>query len=172
MQVTARTARLSELPTLRRFEQGIVAAERPFDPTLLPDPIAYHDFESLMDSPDAEVAVAEIARTEKAKAKTAGVKTAKADSVLVGCGFAVKKASRHYTEPSFHAHFGCMFVEPEFRGKGVNQAILRHLVSWAKSMGLLETRLTVYPENAAAVRAYEKAGFAAHLLEMRMRIPE
>lgn len=154
MRVTVRTAEQSELPTLRRFEQGIVAAERPFDQTLRPDPITYHDIESLIASPDAEIAVAEIAAS------------------LVGCGFAVKRESRHYTEPPFHAHLGFMFVEPEYRGQGINQAILRHLLSWAKGKGLTETRLTVYPGNRPAVRAYEKAGFAAHILEMRMNTSE
>ncbi|MEL6110490.1 MAG: GNAT family N-acetyltransferase [Planctomycetota bacterium] len=154
MTVHVRSATLDDVPMLRRFEQGIVAAERPFDPTLRPDPITYHDLESLIASPDAEVAVAE--SREKP----------------IGCGFARKRASRHYTEPPFHAHLGFMYVEPDARGEGVNRLILDHLFAWARRNGLTETRLTVYPDNAPAVRAYEKAGFTAHLLEMRMGIDE
>lgn len=154
MKVTIRSARPADIPILREFEQGIVAAERPFDITLRPDPITYHDIELLIASPDAELAVAEN------------------ENRVIGCGYAAKKDSRHYTEPAFHAHLGFMFVEPESRGKGVNQMILQHLQSWAKSRGLLEIRLTVYPENRPAVRAYEKAGFVPHILEMRMRLDD
>lgn len=154
MEISVRSASEGDLPILRQFEQGIVAAERPFDETLRPDPITYHDLESLIESADAEVAVAV------------------AEERLVGCGFAAKRASRHYTQPAFHAHLGFMFVEPEYRGRGVNQAILEHLRVWAHRKGLWEFRLTVYPENVPAVRAYEKAGFAPHLLEMRMSMRE
>jgi RimJ/RimL family protein N-acetyltransferase len=61
-----------------------------------------------------------------------------------------------------------MYVQPEYRGKGVCQLILGALLQWAKSNGLLEVRLEVYPENLAAVRAYENFGFTPYLLEMRL----
>lgn len=154
MRFTTRSATIADLPTLREFEQGIIVVERPFDNTLRPDPITYHDIESLIASPDADVVVAE------------------SQNVLIGSGFAKKKASRHYTDPTFHAHLGFMYVVPEHRGQGVNQLILQHLLSWARCNGLMEIRLTVYPENVPAVRAYEKAGFDSHLLEMRMRLDE
>lgn len=154
MNPTIRSATTRDIPVLRGFEQGIVAAERPYDETLRPDPITYHDLESLIASPNAEVAVAEI------------------EGRMIGCGFAERRDSRHYTEPASHAHLGFMFVEPEFRGQGVNQVLVQHLLSWARRMGLLEIRLTVYPENKAALRAYEKAGFTQHILEMRMRMDE
>lgn len=154
MTIAVRSATSADIPVLREFEQGIVAAERPFDKTLRPDPITYHDLESLVASSDAEVAVAEI------------------NHRLIGCGFADKRGSRPYTEPASHAHLGFMFVKQEFRGKRVNRMIVQHLLSWAKRRGLLEIRLTVYPNNTPAVTAYEKAGFEPHLLEMRMRLDE
>jgi hypothetical protein len=36
-----RKATIDDLPVLLQFEQGIISAERPFDSTLLPDPISY-----------------------------------------------------------------------------------------------------------------------------------
>ena len=42
-----RTATLDDLETLYRFEQGIILAERPFDPTLAKDPISYYDLKEL-----------------------------------------------------------------------------------------------------------------------------
>ena len=38
-----RSATLDDLPALKECEQGIIAAERPYDHTLKPDPISYYD---------------------------------------------------------------------------------------------------------------------------------
>ncbi|MEM6472410.1 MAG: GNAT family N-acetyltransferase [Planctomycetota bacterium] len=152
MSIQTRTATRNDLPTLLGFEQGIIVAERPYDSTLKPDPISYYDLAELIAGADSEVAVAVL------------------DGVIVGSGSAQKKPSRHYTQPEFHAHLGFMFVLPEYRGKGVNHLILDHLFSWARRQGLPEIRLTVYPDNEPAVKAYTKAGFAPHILEMRKRI--
>ena len=63
-----------------------------------------------------------------------------------------------------------MYVEPAWRGKGVNQVIIDALKSWARSRNLTELRLDVYTTNDAAIRAYEKAGFTPYLINMRMGI--
>ncbi len=149
-----RSARLEDLPTLLGFEQGIIHAERPFDHTLKPDPISYYDIGDLIASDTAEVAVAEI------------------EGRLVGSGYAVKKASRHYVAPDFHAYIGFLYVDPEHRGKGINQRVLEYLFDWSRQNGLPEIHLTVYPENASAVRAYEKTGFKPYILEMRTNLDE
>lgn len=147
--VTVRRATCADIETLRRFEQGIVAAERPFDPTIRKGEVHYYDIAALIASADAFVAIAE------------------AGGEAIGCGFARKKASPVYVDPEFHAYIGLMYVEPAHRGKGVSDAIIRRLIDWAREGGLAEIRLEVYPGNAAAIRAYEKAGFAPHMLEMR-----
>ena len=154
MVAITRVATPTDLPTLLAFEQGIIAAERPFDSTMRPDPISYYDIGSLIASPDADVIVAEL------------------NGSLIGSGFALKKASRHYTTPAYHAYLGFMYVVPEQRGQGVIQLILKDLLSWARDNGLLEIRLTVYPGNNSAIRAYEKIGFDPHILEMRKRLDE
>ena len=154
MTVTVRQAAVADLPTLLAFEQGIVAAERPFDPTIREDPVSYYDLKTMLDSPDAIVFVAED------------------DGAIIGSGFARKKASRQYTEPSHHANLGFMYVVPDHRGEGVNRLILQALFTWAREQGLMETRLTVYPGNLPAIRAYEKAGFDPYILEMRKRLED
>jgi GNAT superfamily N-acetyltransferase len=63
-----------------------------------------------------------------------------------------------------------MYVEPAYRGKGVNQLIIAALKAWALSRQLTELRLDVYHTNTNAIRAYEKAGFTQYLLNMRMGI--
>ncbi|MTB53628.1 GNAT family N-acetyltransferase [Lewinella sp. W8] len=154
MTITTREATREDLPVLRQFEQGIILAERPYDPTLKPDPISYYDIGELIDSPEATVIVAE------------------ADGRLIGSGYAKKKASRHYLRHEFHAFLGFMFVRPEYRGRGVNQLVLADLLAWARANELHEVRLTVYPDNEPAIRAYEKAGFTPYLSEMRFSLEE
>lgn len=153
-EITVRTAEPDDLPILLTFEQGIITAERPYDHMLKPDPISYYDIGALIEAEDAEVAVAEL------------------DGKLIGSGYAKRKASRHYLTPSEHAFIGFLYVDPDHRGKGVNQLVLDHLFDWAKDNDLPEVHLTVYPDNASAVRAYEKAGFDAYLLEMRINLDE
>ncbi|MEM9572285.1 MAG: GNAT family N-acetyltransferase [Pseudomonadota bacterium] len=149
-----RSARLDDLPTLLAFEQGIIQAERPFDHMLKPDPISYYDIGEMIEAADAEVAVAEF------------------EGRLIGSGYAKKKRSRHYLSPEYHAFIGFLYVDPEFRGRGVNQNVLDHLFEWARQNELPEVHLTVYPANQSAVRAYEKVGFEPYLLEMRKNLDE
>ena len=110
-----RSARAADLPTLLTFEQGIVTAERPYDQTLRPDPISYYDIEAMISDPDAEVAVAEV------------------DGTLAGSGYAIKKPSRHYVTPAYHAYIGFLYVAPEQRGKGLNKRVLDHLFAWSRA---------------------------------------
>lgn len=149
-EITVRSARAADLPKLLEFEQGIILAERPYDETLKPDPISYYDVGAMISSTDAEVAVAE------------------RNGALIASGYAQKKASRHYVSPPFHAYIGFLYVVPEERGKGINKQVLDHLFDWARANELPEIHLTVYPENASAIRAYEKTGFEPYILEMRM----
>lgn len=152
--IIIRSATPEDLPTLLTFEQGIIRAERPYDQMLKPNPISYYDVGALIVDPDAEVAVAET------------------EGTLIGSGYARRKASRHYLTPEEHAFIGFLYVDPFFRGRGVNQRVLDHLFAWARANDLPEIHLTVYPENASAVRAYEKAGFSAYLTEMRLNLDE
>lgn len=152
--INIRSASQGDLPTLLEFEQGIIAAERPMDHTLKPDPISYYDVEALIASADAEVAVAEI------------------DETLIGSGYARKATSRSYLQPAFHAEIGFLYVRAPHRGKGVNKMILEHLFSWAQENDLPEIHLSVYPTNQPALRAYEKVGFEPYLVEMRLNLEE
>jgi GNAT superfamily N-acetyltransferase len=62
-----------------------------------------------------------------------------------------------------------MYTRPDYRGLGINGQVIEALKAWAHKQGLSEMRLTVYTGNQPAIRAYEKAGFTSHLLEMRLR---
>lgn len=153
-EISIRTACADDLPILLAFEQGIIRAERPFDHTLKPDPVSYYDIAAMIDDPDAEVAIALL------------------DGQPIGSGYALKKASRHYVTPEFHAYIGFLYVDPDHRGRGVNNLVLDHLFAWARKNNLPEIHLTVYPDNAPAIRAYQKTGFQPYILEMRLNLDE
>lgn len=63
-----------------------------------------------------------------------------------------------------------MFVSPECRGQGLNKLVIDALIEWCREKGLSEVRLDVYNGNDQAIKAYEKSGFNAHLIEMRKSI--
>ena len=147
-----RSAVLEDLPVLYEFEQGVIHAERPFDPTLKTGHINYYDIKAMIESDDTEVLVALV------------------NDELVASAYVKIKKAKPYLKFDYYAYVGFMFVTPEYRGKGISQKVIDELISWAKSRGLNEIRLDVYDDNLNAVRAYEKRGFKKHLVEMRMEI--
>ncbi|MGB5189322.1 GNAT family N-acetyltransferase [Robiginitalea sp.] len=154
MNVTLHKAALKDIPTLRLFEQGLIRDERPFDPTIRPDPVHYYDLEALVTDPNTHFLMAWV------------------DQKAVASGYATQKTPRHYLDHTAYAYFGFMYTLPEYRGYGINGRIIKALKHWALRQGLQEMRLTVYPGNQPALRAYEKVGFSPHLLEMRLREKE
>jgi len=145
-------ATLDDLKMLLSFEQEIIRAERPFDETLDKDPISYYDLEQLVMLEEAAVMVAEL------------------DSRIVGSGYALIRDAKPYLDHKKYSYLGFMYTDKEQRGQGVNKAIVDALVQWSKAKGMHEIRLTVYNDNAPAIRAYEKVGFKKHILEMRVRV--
>ncbi len=150
--ILIRKATLNDIETLLLFEQGVIKAERPFDKTLKPDPLHYYNIEEMIAAPHIELVVAEF------------------DNKIVGSGYARLENSKHYLQHSRHAYLGFMYVHPDYRGKGVNQKIIEALKTWSLSQKVTEMRLDVYFNNDIAIKAYEKAGFTKHMIEMRMNI--
>ena len=151
--IVIRPASLADMDTLLDFEKGIMLIERPLDVTIKEGDIHYYDLATLIQSPDAEVVVAE------------------QDGELIGSGYAHIIDSKPYLTHRQHAHLGFMYVKPEHRGKAVNKLIIDALQQWGLSKGVTEFRLEVYHNNPGAIRAYEKVGFMPLLLEMRMELP-
>lgn len=144
-----RPAKLEDIPKLRQFEQGVIAAERPFDPGLREDPVHYYDLDYLVQSSEARLAVIE------------------AGQELLACGYARIERAKPYLSFNRQAYLGFMYTIPEYRGRGLNRLILQDLEQWALSMGVHECRLEVYSGNTPAIRAYSKAGFSHHMIQMR-----
>jgi GNAT superfamily N-acetyltransferase len=148
--VRIRTATPDDLETLLRFQAGVVTAERAFDPTLKQDAVQYYDLEHMISAENVRFLVAEM-----------GAKA-------VGCGFARIEAAKHYLQHRTHGYLGLMYVHPDYRGQSINGKIVSALKEWCRFMGVTELRLEAYSANEPAVRAYEKAGFSKHVVEMRM----
>jgi ribosomal protein S18 acetylase RimI-like enzyme len=161
MPITIRPATIADLPTLLRFEQGVISAERPMDPTIQDGPVHYYDLNKMLASPDIHLVVAETSPSP-------GLDTS--PTTLIGSGYARIDPSRHYLKHTHHAYCGFMYVDPAYRGQGINQHIIDALKAWAQSKNLTELRLDVYTTNDAAIRAYEKAGFTPYLINMRKGI--
>ena len=147
-----RKATAADLEILFVFEQGVVRAERPFDATLKQDPVNYYDLEGMITDDEVELVVA-----------VSGTR-------IVGSGYARIEPAKPYLQHNRHAYLGFMYVEPDFRGKGVNNMVIDVLAVWAVSRNVYELRLDVYDGNLPAIKAYEKAGFNRHLLEMRKAV--
>jgi GNAT superfamily N-acetyltransferase len=145
-----RKATPDDLAILLEFEQGIITAERPFDPTLKEGIISYYNIEKMILANDVEVVVAVL------------------DGKLIGSGYARIEDAKPYLNHHLYAYLGFMFTHPEHRGKGVNTQIIEVLTNWVRSQGVIEMRLDVYNDNPSAIRAYEKVGFKKHLINMRI----
>ena len=149
-EVRIRVATPDDIPVLLGFQQGVVEAERPFDPTLRPGPLEYYDLPELVASPQVCLLIA-----------TVGAE-------VVGSGYARITAAKPYLQHETYAYLGFMYVVPAYRGRGINQQLLASLRAWARAAGVPEMRLEVYARNAVALGAYEKFGFVPHMLEMRV----
>lgn len=147
-----RAATLDDLNVLLGFQQGVVEAERPFDPTLRPGPLEYYDLAELVAHPQVQLLVA-----------TVGTE-------VVGSGYARIMTAKPYLRHETYAYLGFMYVLPAHRGRGINRQLLAGLREWAHAAGVPEMRLEVYANNAVARQAYEKFGFEPHMLEMRMPV--
>ncbi|TGV04218.1 GNAT family N-acetyltransferase [Flavivirga rizhaonensis] len=152
MSVIIRKATLNDLPLLLEFEQGIIVSERPFDPTIKDGGIYYYDINELITSPNSEVFVAE------------------SNGDIIASGYAEIKTDRHYLKHVYQGYLGFMFVSETHRGKGLNKMIIDTLLEWCKARNIYEIRLDVYEDNAPAIKAYEKAGFKKHMINMRLDI--
>ena len=153
-EIKIRKASIDDLRQLLAFEQDLIKAERPFDPTVKPDPVNYYDLKVMLTAPNIEVVIAE------------------ADNKIIASGYARIEKSKLFLNHTNHAYLGFMFVLPEYRGQGINKRIIDVLKNWAASKNISEFRLEVYYDNVSAIKAYEKFGFKKHMLEMRFNLED
>ncbi len=151
MKISTRPAKQQDLATLLKFEQKIIATERPMDPTLIQDQdISYYPIDQYINDPETEVLVAE------------------SDGQLVGSVYGQIRPRKPFFQTSHLGYIGFMYVRKAFRGQGVSQLLIDDITQWFKSQNISEIILHVYAKNPRAIKAYEKAGFESHLIEMRL----
>ena len=150
--IAIRRATTADLPKLAEFLQSLVAAERPFDPTLKEGEIFYYDIKEFISDNKTELLVIDY------------------KNQIIGCGYAQIRSAKPYQNHELFGYLGFMYVSPEFRGNGLNNLLLDNLKKWVLSQGITEVRLEVYSENEPAIRAYEKASFKQILTTMRCDI--
>jgi len=154
MNYITRKATLEDLPTLLKFEQGVIEAERPMDPTIKDGKINYYDISEIITNENSDVFVVEI------------------NNEIVASGYAKIKSDRHYLKHKKQGYLGFMFVPKDQRGKGANKLIIDALLKWCKERDVFEIRLDVYDVNLPAIKAYEKVGFKKHLINMRLNLQD
>ncbi len=154
MNYITRKATLEDLPTLLKFEQGVIEAERPMDPTIKDGKINYYDIFEIITNENSVVFVVEI------------------NNEIVASGYAKIKSDRHYLKHKKQGYLGFMFVPKDHRGKGANKLIIDVLLKWCKERDVFEIRLDVYDVNLPAIKAYEKVGFKKHLINMRLNLQD
>jgi len=152
MNYTVRKATLEDLPTLLDFEQRLIEAERPMDHCIKDGKISYYSISDFITGNDSEVYVVQLGQE------------------IVASGYARIMDDRPYFKHSKIGYLGFMFVPEQHRGNGYNQLVLDALLAWCKERNVFEIRLDVYDVNAAALRAYEKAGFKKYLINMSLSL--
>ncbi len=145
-----REAKVDDLSQLLDLEQKVIEAEQPFNSSIKTEKTTYYDIEGLILDSDSHLIVAEDA------------------DQIIATGYAQIRRSKRSLNHDTHSYLGYMYVSPDFRRKGINQALIEQLISWSTSKGAQAIYLDVYSKNASAIKAYEKAGFEPSLLEMKL----
>jgi len=154
MQPRVRKATKEDIPILMEFMKGLVEAERPMDPTIKDGHVIYYDLLKIITNECSELYVVE------------------KDTEIVASGYAKIKDDRPYLKHEKQGYLGFMYVPKNHRGNGYNKLIIDVLLVWCKERGIDEIRLDVYDVNHQAIRAYEKAGFKKHLINMRLNLKD
>lgn len=150
--IEIRRAKYADKEDLLAMEQMVVEAERPFNQHISDGKPLYYDMEALLTSDNSYLLVAEDM------------------GQIIATGYAQIRESKPSLSHDKHSYLGFMYVNEDYRGKGLNKRLMDKLLEWSKSKGVNVCYLDVYAENAAAIKAYEKAGFCSSMIEMKLSV--
>ena len=91
------------------------------------------------------------------------------DGAPAGVVMAEAGTDRHLGVPRLVIQW--IAVAPAARGRGLSARLLDHALGWGAEHGATSAEVFVTAANAAAVRAYERAGFSAVDLRMIRPLP-
>ena len=80
------------------------------------------------------------------------------DFLVIGNASVVKEWSEWHA--GYYWWIQSMYIQPEYRGKGLMEKLLCVVKTAAKDKGALDLRLYVHKLNARAIKAYRKSGFS------------
>jgi len=127
-EINVRKAGLQDMNTLLRFEQGVIAAERPFDECLKKDPIHYYDLAHMIAADDIELLVAELdgrpigsgyARIENANAASHAAATLDGTGMFVIPGLWDMHVHAYFTNDTARFHTTSEVMLPLFIVNGI-----------------------------------------------------
>ncbi|MCW8109728.1 GNAT family N-acetyltransferase [Alteromonas ponticola] len=151
--LTFRKATANDIAQLTTVEQKVIEAERPFNNAIQEGNPTYYDMEHLLMDKNTLLLVAEEA------------------SKIIASGYVQIRSSKPFLKHTHHGYLGLMFVATDYRGRGLNQLIMKKLIAWAKARQIRDFYLDVYAHNLSAIKAYEKVGFCSNMIEMKLSIP-
>lgn len=151
--IKLRKATLKDVKIIDNFQYKVIEFERQFDPLI-------------SKSKDARFyPIKEVKKMLRSKNNL--FLLAEIDNKPVGMGFIeIKKKDSNWCIHNKLAHIGLMFVEKEYRRKGIGQQIIQELIKWANKNKIKYIKLAVYTQNQNAIEAYKKVGFKESLKRM------
>lgn len=147
-----REARLADMPTLLKYEQGVIEYERTLNADIRKEDVKYYNIKSLITGRNSVVFVGEV------------------DGKIIATGYALIKEGLTQFTYNKYTYLGFMYVLPEYRGKGVNAKIIDAAMDWSKTREVDLLRLEVYSQNSSAIKAYKKLGFETEIQDMKLWI--
>lgn len=150
MNTILRPAKISDISQLKNFQEQLVIYERPFDAGIpKKGKVEYYDLKNLIKNKKVNFLVAE------------------ADNKIVGCGFGEIRKNVKWALNKEYGYIGLMYVERNFRGRGIGNLIVKNLIKWLKKKKIKDIRLQVYAKNKKALHTYQKYGFKDFVIEMK-----
>ncbi len=152
--VKLRAATQGDALRIRLLEKELIGFERELVPAIQDgDDIWYYDIAGIIDDHENSLLL-----------------VIEADNELVGCGIGQIRKNKHYYKLPYFGFIGMMCVKAAYRNNGYGGDIIKELLRWFKTKNIEEVRLTVFPNNPGAIKAYQKLGFEDFLLEMKLEI--
>ncbi|HUD11716.1 MAG TPA: GNAT family N-acetyltransferase [Candidatus Saccharimonadia bacterium] len=80
------------------------------------------------------------------------------------CYLAGSSSSKSYLLSNPIAEIENMFVEAEYRDKGIGGQLVQAFIEWARAAGAARLRVGAFAKNSEAIRFYERNAFEPHEL--------
>ena len=126
MNPIVRSAQISDLEALKKFQQQLVIHERPFDHGIpKKGEVEYYNLKVLLEADAVNFLVAEV------------------ENSIVGCGFGQIRKNDPWSVNQYFGYIGLMYVDKRFRNQKVGRLLVNALIKWFKEKNVFDIRLKV-----------------------------